>query len=245
MDLNDEIPKVTVSQLSDCAFIWGEEISNVLRFAFRFMHKAIDQGILSRGGLAFGEIIETEQIHSLGRLIVGNAVTQAVALEGYAKGARILINQELPSELYGQDKGFSNKIYQMFLPFTNLLDYQVYDEFKWYLTDDLDKIPDYGLSTMSLDEKIAITKQRLKLANKIQHSELFNWNALTSQGSIQLQATSNFLSENYLVDVFHCFEGKPISKKRSENNVTNMNRFVENDTYFKLHIKAEDEECGD
>lgn len=245
IDLNIAIPYVKVSQLSDCAFVWSNDIKSVLTFSHKFMHRAIKKGVFIRGGLAFGEIIETEQNHNLGRLIVGNAVSNAVELEGLAKGSRILINQQLPTELYLQDKDFANVTYQMFQPFTNLLDYHVYDEFKWYLTDNLETIPDFGLSSLSIEEKIALTKKRLKLANLVQHSELFSWNATTNAGSVHLQATSNFLSENYLLNIFHCFEGKPISKKRNDRNVINMDKIVDEDSYFKLYTKPKEYECGD
>lgn len=231
-DLNADEGDITVSQLSDCFFAWSDNIAAVIKFAFRFMHLAIQGGILCRGGMAYGEIIETEKSHSMGRLILGNAVTKAVELEGLAKGARILITDDLPAKLYSQDETYANKVYQMFKPFTNPLDYVVYDEFKWYLIDDLDTINEYGLSSITNDEKIAATKQRLKLANKIQYSTLFNWNAKNKAGQIHLQATSNFFSENHLINVSHRFESKLISDNRSEQTLENMNNVIENDIYI-------------
>lgn len=243
-DLDAEEQDVTVSQLSDCFFAWSENITAVTKFAFSFMHKAIESGILCRGGMAYGEIIETEKNHSMGRLILGNAVTKAVEVEGLAKGARILINDDLPANLYEQNEEYRNKIYQMFKPFTNPLDYEVYDEFKWYLVDNLEMIHEYGLSNMTDEQKVAATKQRLKLANKIQHATIYSWNAKNKPGQIHLQATSNFLSENYLINVFHRFEGKPIAEKRSEQTLKNMNNFVENDIY-KIVPDPPEEDYGD
>ncbi|WP_018676229.1 adenylate/guanylate cyclase domain-containing protein [Riemerella columbina] len=91
--------KITITQLSDCAFIWSEDILEVLVFCSKFMHQAIKNGILCRGGLAYGEIIETKQPHNLGRFILGDAVTQAAKLESQSKGCRVLINRGLPETL--------------------------------------------------------------------------------------------------------------------------------------------------
>ena len=45
---------VTISQLSDCAFIWSQNISDVVLFASKFMSTAIYEGLLCRGGMAYG-----------------------------------------------------------------------------------------------------------------------------------------------------------------------------------------------
>lgn len=66
--LTSLIPKyrnVTVSQLSDCAFIWSADICAVVKFAAEFMQIAIRKGVFCRGGLTYGEIIETNENHKL------------------------------------------------------------------------------------------------------------------------------------------------------------------------------------
>lgn len=71
-------------------------------------------GILCRGGLAYGEILESDDSNQMGHFILGDAVTRAVELEGKAKGCRVLIDDELPSALYKFDKIFQIKLCNFF-----------------------------------------------------------------------------------------------------------------------------------
>src|SRR3569833_609009 len=77
IELKKNFKFVTVSQLSDCAFVWSKNITAVVLFASQFMNIAISRGLLCRGGMTYGEIIKTNQNHQLGRFIVGKAVTDA------------------------------------------------------------------------------------------------------------------------------------------------------------------------
>ncbi|MCD0473336.1 hypothetical protein LPB87_02900 [Flavobacterium sp. EDS] len=193
MDL-DKIFSVTISQLSDCAFVWSENIKDVILVANNIMSRCIDSGILCRGGLSYGEIIETNQNHSLGRFILGKAVTEAVKLEGIAKGCRIMITQEFPKHLYHKDKKFSQRIYPLFQPFINPLDYITYDEFKWYCVPNMTKDVT-ELSIISTEEKNRLTYERLMLAVKVRVHPKFSWNS-KNQGLIQIKASINFLSSS-------------------------------------------------
>lgn len=193
MDLDQKF-QVTISQLSDCAFVWSENIKDVIIVANNIMSRCIDSGILCRGGLSYGEIIETNQNHSLGRFILGKAVTQAVKLEGISKGCRIMVTDEFPGHLYDQDIDFNNKIYPLFQPFVNPLDYLTYDEFKWYcapyMTNDILELP-----ILSEKEKKNMTYKRLMLATKVRVHPKFGWNS-KSQGLIHIRASINFLSSS-------------------------------------------------
>ena len=232
--VSNEVSDVTVSQLSDCFFVWSSDIESVVKFSLKFMHRAINNGILCRGGMAYGQIIITEKNHDFGKLILGSAVTQAVELEKPAKGARILTHTDLVHQLFEQNSEFAMKVQDLFKPFTNPLDFTIYDEFKWYLIDSLDNLPEYGLGQLSENEKFKATKGRLKLANRVLYHPKFGWNASSIPGYIQLQATANFLSENYLLDVFHCFENKPLSSIRSIKSCSNLDRIVNNDPCYKI-----------
>ena len=87
--------KVKVAQLSDCAFIWSEDTSLVINVAREIMWKSLLGGILCRGGLAYGQIVEPDKINTkLGMFVCGGAVTDAVKLEESGKGARVFINSE-------------------------------------------------------------------------------------------------------------------------------------------------------
>ncbi|MBA7587347.1 hypothetical protein ES708_29376 [subsurface metagenome] len=230
--LNDKLESVTIAQLSDCAFIWSENISEVVIAANNFMTEAVLSGILCRGGLSFGEIIETTQNYKLGRFIVGEAVTRAVKLEGIAKSSRILIDQEFPHEFWKQNKSLCEKLQPLFVPFVNPLDFITYDEFKWYLVPDLDEtIADLRLINESC--KIDLTKKRLRLASLVRLSPMYFWNTRSSQGLVQLKATINFMSESGLLEIKHSFGWTDVASKRSFKIIDNVKKLIETDKGYR------------
>lgn len=240
-ELNNSFASVTVSQLSDCAFIWSENITDIILFASKFMTISIDRGLLCRGGLTYGEIIETNQNHNLGRFIVGKAVTDAAKLEGVAKGARVLIDPEFPHKLWELDPDFSGRTLPLFAPFTNPLNYTEYDEFKWYLCPDLSATVN-DLNTLSPSEKIKLTKDRLKIANQVRCSPKFNWNSKSKEGLVQLKATVNFISENDLLDIRHNFSWNDVSPQRGNQIVVRINNTIETYADYRLIVKTEEPE---
>lgn len=242
IELNDQFDNVTVSQLSDCAFVWSKNITDIVLFSSQFMTKAISAGLLCRGGLTYGEIIEINQNHELGRFIVGKAVTDAAKLEGVAKGSRVLIDIDFPHNLNHFDPDFASRTIPLFAPFTNPLDYTEYDEFKWYLCPNLTHNVS-NLSVLTFAEKRTLTKQRLKLANKVRCSPKFAWNSKSKEGLVQVKATINFIAENNLLDVFHTFAWENAVGKRDEKIVENVNRLIDNDQEYiesaNQHLLAE------
>lgn len=220
---------VTISQLSDCAFVWSENIKDVLIVANNIMSRCIESGILCRGGLSYGEIIETNQNHSLGRFILGKAVTQAVKLEGIAKGCRIMITDEFPSHLYENHPDFNKKIYTLFQPFVNPLDYITYDEFKWYcapnMTEDISELP-----IISEKEKMNLAYERLMLATFVRVHPKFSWNS-KGQGLVHVRASINFLaaSNDEPFEVQHNFDWSDIIGIRSLESIEK----------FKDHLTTE------
>jgi len=235
-NINQEFNNITIAQLSDCAFIWSENIADVIIAANNFMTEALTQGILCRGGISYGEIIETTQGYDLGRFIVGEAVTKAVKLESLSKGARVLIDQEIPQELFNQDEEFSKKTQPMFQPFTNPLDFNTYDEFLWYMVPNLDKKID-DLRIANYPTRLSLTIERLKLAANIRVSPKFYWNSRSKHGLIQLKATVNFISQNNLLDVKHDFGWNDVVMKRSFNSLENLEKVIDNDKGY-LNEKA-------
>lgn len=238
VELKPLFKTVTISQLSDCAFIWSENITEVVLFASRFANRAIYEGLLCRGGMAYGEIIETKQEHNLGRFILGNAVTEAANLEKTAKGARILINQELPQALWQENEKLYERISPVFAPFTNPLDYAIYDEFLWYLCDDLTGNV-HNMNVISGDknmnaDKVRFTKERLRIANFVRCSPKFNWNSRSKEGNVQLNATINFISRNALLNVVHNFDWSGGIGIRSNGTVEAINKSIENDEGYSI-----------
>jgi len=233
INLDNDFEDVTISQLSDCAFVWSKNITNIVLFASKFMTTAITSGILCRGGLTYGEIIETNQNHKLGRFIVGKAVTDAAKLEGVAKGARVLIDIDFPHNLWQYDKKFAEKVIPLFAPFTNPLDYTDYDEFKWYLCPDL-SIAVSNLSILKDEEKLNLTKKRLKIANKVRCSPKFNWNGKSNEGLVQLKATINFIAADSLLNVSHNFGWNDVVPKRADATVIKINKLIDEDEDYKF-----------
>lgn len=232
-ELNVQHP-ITIAQLSDCFFAWSRNTEHVIKFTHAFMQSSIKRGLLCRGGMAYGQIIETEQNHGLGRLILGDAVTKAVALEKYAKGARILTEEDFVTSIYAQNEEFDRKMLGMFEPFENPLDYNVYDEFKWYLVDDIDGICEYGVNSSTDEQKIHYTKKRLMLDTLLIHSPKFGWNERNEHGKIQLSATSKFISESGLLNCKHDFARRGFHQKRSFEQVSRINEFVNDDPSFAI-----------
>lgn len=205
----DDFKDVKVAQLSDCAFAWSENISNMVIFVNNFMTRATCEGLLCRGGLSYGEIIETEESnndnYSLGKFILGEAVTNAVKLEGRPKGCRVLINQELPSELSKQDEKFYSQIVHMFQPFTNLIDYSIYDEFKWYLIPMLNK--KINTINIPINDKVKYTQERLKIAANLRCGTKFLWNDSSKEGHTHINASLDFLTDydDKIFKIWHDF----------------------------------------
>jgi hypothetical protein len=232
MDLEKDFRNITIAQFSDCAFIWSENIKDIILFTTKFMISAINKGLLCRGGLSYGEIIVTNQKHHLGRFIVGKAVTEAAKLEGLAKGARVLINEDLPAKLWEEDKCFAESTLPLFCPFTNPLDFAIYDEFKWYLCP-YQSVNSNNLNTLTTTERIEYTKLRLKIANRVRCSPKFYWNSKSKEGQVQLNATINFISQNNLLDVYHEFAWKGLVEKRTEKIVDDIDILIDvSEKYF-------------
>jgi hypothetical protein len=244
IELEQSYKNVTISQLSDCAFIWSENITDIVLFASNLMTKAVRRGLLCRGGLTYGEIIETNQNHKLGRFIVGKAVTDAAKLEGVSKGARILIDQDFPHHLWEQDKDFAERTIPLFAPFVNPVDYSTYDEFKWYLCPDLDKNVN-NLSVLSAEERVELTKERLKIANAIRCSPKFKWNSKSKEGLVQVRASICFISENELLDILHNFEWNAEVAKRDDATVNKVSRKIDSYPDYKIIKRADEPEWAE
>lgn len=226
--LDEEYSDITITQLSDCAFIWSKNVTDVIIAASKFMHRSIFMGLLCRGGMSYGEIIETSQSHKLGRFILGDAVTTAAKLESRSKGCRILINQNIPQRLWEENKHLSDNISEMFKPFTNPIDYSIFDEFKWYLAPSLNKNNEVNVNRASFTERVGFTKQRLVLGNIVRSSPKFSWNAKNAEGLQQLNASVNFLTENKLLNILHNFGWENVLTSREESLLSRQNSRIVN-----------------
>lgn len=231
LDFQASFPSVTIAQLSDCAFVWSENIRDVIIVACNLMREFVKKGILCRGGVSCGEIIETSQNNNIGRLILGEAVSNAARLEQCgAKGMRIMMNDEVPGALRDCDENFYNRMEVLFQPFENLLDYKVYDELKWYYVPDMNvNMPE--LRNVDKNYIIDATRERIKLAGYLRLHPKFSWNAKNKEGQNQLISSIRFISANEktIFNIHHGFDWNNLVEKRS-------------DTTFKKMIKRVDEE---
>ena len=176
--------KIKVAQLSDCAFIWSEDPNLVVNVAREIMWKSVLGGILCRGGLAYGQIVEPDKINTkLGMFICGGAVTDAVKLEETGKGARVFINTELVSELQTIPS-------VAFLPRKNPITFSIADEFLWY------KYPEHIESS---NEYVRINRVKalndiVKAIAMLKHSPKYAWNSSSTHGRLQLASTIDVIS---------------------------------------------------
>ncbi len=164
-----------IAQLSDCAFLWSRNESLVVQAARKIFLKNTNTGILARGGMTFGQIIEPEKTRiSLGQFICGNAVTRAAQLESMGKGARVFIDREIGGR---RVDGISSSAFE---GMPNSSDYRMIDEFLWFSCPA--EFSDHA-------EKIARLKGLVSLLVGFKSCPSFRWNAASLHGRIHLGAT--------------------------------------------------------
>ena len=151
------------------------------------MWKSTLGGILCRGGIAYGQIVEPEKMNTkLGMFICGSAATNAVKLEETGKGARVFINTELVPELdYIPSSAFQ--------PRKSPIDFLIVDEFLWYRypKEIKSKYDKYHLDKLG---KSIILKRMAKAIVMLKHSPKYAWNASSIQGRLQLASTIDIIS---------------------------------------------------
>ena len=244
LELKKQYVGVKIAQLSDCAFIWCEDLIIILRFINSFMSRAIyDRGILCRGGVAFGEIIEPINCNiELGSFIVGEAVTKAVMMEGKAKGTRILMDISVPTNIWKYQKfakEYSLFLSDMLYPIQNPLDYSVVDEFRWYLIDEENFHTRNGVFTF--EKIVEITKKRLLLSNILMYSPRFGWNTKSTKGLMQLNAGVASISEDKLLGIKHFYQQSfVLQENRSNTTCKRIEEKILSDEQFFKYDKSTD-----
>jgi hypothetical protein len=184
--VSDSHQQVKIAQLSDCAYIWSESVEAVLDAARAFMWNSVSVGLLSRGGIAYGEIVEPNKINrAIGQFILGSAVTRAVGLEKAGKGCRVFIDDVIHERsLSLHISPFEHGAVKVL---KNPLDGSVVKEFCWYKM--AGSTGDSHLTLHSAAEKI------ITLVTRLQYSPRFGWNEVSQQGRIQLACSIDSISE--------------------------------------------------
>lgn len=239
-----QYPKINICQLSDCAFVWSENASDILSFIFSFMNSAVFNGLLCRGGVSSGQIIEPSKNNSnIGQFIVGEAVTKAVNLESLAKGMRVIMDVEFPQCIWN-DKEFTNKkksiLPYIFQPIYDPILNKEIDEIQWYLIDqETFTNIDYNFN-LSTEERKELTKKRLLISTFLNQSPLFHWNASNKDGLNQLSASVNFISRSGLLNIEHPFSfERAYNNKRSFSNVKRMSNIIMQSEEYSVREKLD------
>jgi len=176
--------RVQVAQLSDCAFLWSSDLLELLNAAREFMWESTRNGLLSRGGIAYGDIIQPDKVNtSVGRFVLGEAATKAVELEKRGKGCRIFCDNDLPCKI------LDNSIHRCppFVCLKNPIDCSIVDEFRWYL------FPDEIKKDVTLDKETSAVAI-MELICMLRHSPQFGWNVASHEGEVQIASSVETLS---------------------------------------------------
>ena len=174
---------ISVSQLSDCAFLWSEQPNLILSSARKLMWKNLRAGVLCRAGLSYGQIVQPDATNrKIGHFVCGDAVTRAAHLETRGKGARIFVDTKLPvlSGLQYTPSEFS--------ALKNASDYQEIDEYRWFSYH-----PRSSGAHAKRGAKNAVNNI-LNIIGLLRHSPLYRWNASTPSGRLQVGCTIERLS---------------------------------------------------
>lgn len=167
---------VKIAQLSDCAFIWSKDSDELLEVARDLFWSNAYAGVLTRAGLAYGQIVEPQAVAStIGQFVCGEAVTRAVELERSGKGSRIFVDTFIPGQVLPR---FAPSA---FTDLVNASDFRRVDEFCWFA------LPDSDLNGRKLSNAQIVKIADLSLI--LQYSPMFRWNAASSAGQLQLAAT--------------------------------------------------------
>ncbi|WP_431049669.1 hypothetical protein [Roseateles sp. L2-2] len=177
-------PAVKIAQLSDCAFLWSEDVGAVTDCGRLLLEESVAQGLLVRGGLAYGDIVEPDRTRkSLGAFVAGDAVTRAATYETAGKGMRVFTDVETAAEVMEARSG------ECFRELRNPLDGKSVDEWCWYLPNR--KLDDERRAAVVRD---SLGGAALRLA-MLWRSPKYEWNASSDEGRAQLALAAEAVSE--------------------------------------------------
>ena len=241
--LMNYLPKLNVAQISDCAFIWSEDITELLRGVHFFMwHTIRERGVLCRGGIAYGEIVSVvNNDDELGAFVVGDAVTRAAKNESRLKGPRITMDLEFPQSVWDNAKNAVIQEYlcaDLFYANHSEINMDVVDEYRWYLCD-AEFIADQKYPP-GYKECVELTKGRLTVANAIMYHPRMGWNTRSKDGMVHLKAGAKSISKNGLLHILHLFErDQVLDNGRTMAILKRANERAMADQYFRTDDEEE------
>lgn len=237
-DTRKKYPSIQICQMSDCAFVWTDDVKVFLPAVHYIMWNMIqNKGILCRGGISYGEIIEVDTIYAFGKTIVGDAATNAAKNESRLKGPRISMDADFPDAIWS---AFRDDLFilctanDLFHAITSEVDLSEENEYRWFLFDDDYLIKTLGKS-ISFGDCVELTKQRLKLSNMIKFHPRMGWNTRSADGINHLRAGLLSLSKNELLRVLHSMESSVIpDNDRTLARYEKANDRIDKNRYFSI-----------
>ena len=181
-------PSINIAQLSDCAFLWCADLDVLTEASSKLMFGLTKKGILCRGGLGYGEILTpyNDGNESLGKFVMGSAVTNAATYEKLGKGCRIFTSPDFALEFGNLH---SKSIFYPFLfhPHTIPTDYTYLDEYRWYLLPTLDILNGTVIFPFEMAKEAML--QSADLVCTLFHSPLMKWNVANEHGCRHIAAS--------------------------------------------------------
>lgn len=169
---------IEVAQLSDCAFLWSEDAETLLKASHNLMILNLETCILSRGAIAYGEIIISHSPYNFGKFIVGDAATKAAKLESKCKGMRILLDDSFIENITAELKSkISIEGFSLINQIRNEFSNELVNEFIWYIVDKIELISE------DLNSNAAATKYTLKIIKNTLINPKIAWNLASPDGT--------------------------------------------------------------
>jgi hypothetical protein len=128
----------------------------------------------------------------------------------------------------------------MFQPFTNPIDYSIYDEFKWYLIPMLKKKIN-TVSSISIKDKVKYTQKRLEIAANLKYGTKFLWNDSSNEGRTHIKASLDFLTyyDDKIFKIWHDFRWESTDydlrddSLRSDGRLKHLKEVIKNFRHYK------------
>jgi hypothetical protein len=189
MDAQAEFDRVSFAQLSDAAFLWSASPIDLLPACRRVMYDLAHAGVLCRGGIGFGEIVEPDKVNAdLGAFVLGPAVTRAVGAERSGKGFRVFVDSLVrPALMDAADhatRTAASLLASSIVTLTNPLDATRIDEYQWYLFAGDSRAGRRDGPPRHEQLRILMALMALLL-----HSPKFRWNVASEDGRRQVNAS--------------------------------------------------------
>ncbi len=202
---------------SDCAYLWSSSILDLIFAVNDLMWNLTFKGILCRGGLSYGEIIENDG-NNKNRILLGDAVSNAYKNENSTggKGCRVFTDRNFVIEASEEIKKMMDiqsrkkkkldncnylavlETYKDVFKYERIYTtYSIVDEFKWYCYPNIQTLVSNNnyFNNRKL-YKIKSLLYRSELLIRFISSETYLWNRLNNNGKIQLSASCLAISDS-------------------------------------------------